>query len=229
MGLLLVALAGCADPDATDDVLWAPRGVAKADGPMGPSSAGPQVVYVAFEGARIEDCPFPCSRAANNQSWAIQAGFGRAGSMEFAPYENTAGRKVILDRLAALFARYRVSFTSERPAAEPYTMVIISPTVAAHHGMAPMDCGNQNQNDIAFVYHIAGIAPDQIARFAAHELGHSFGLSHVVETSEIMQWASSGRAFGTGTYDPAHPSDKCFQGDVQDADALLLSALGSSS
>jgi hypothetical protein len=107
-------------------------------------------------------------------------------------------------------------------------MVVISPTTGPHHGVAPQDCNNSNPNDIAFVYKIGGSTADTISRFAAHELGHSFGLAHVLESSDIMQWASSGRAFRRSTLDKsdAHWFGACVDGNVQDEPAMLTAALG---
>jgi hypothetical protein len=223
-------VGSCATPEPElheIDALGYGRPGAKADGvDNGPSSPGPQVVFVNFDGGRVDNCAYPCSRAAARRSWAIEAGFGHSDFMNFAPYTDLAGQQTIMTTLGTLYAPYRVTFTTQPPADEPFTMVIVSPTIAPHHGMAPLDCENQNQNDIAFVYQIDQVSPDLIARFAAHELGHSFGLAHVSENTEIMNWASRGRSFGTGTYDPGHPSDRCFTGNIQEAAALLEAALG---
>ena len=186
---------------------------------------GGQLVYVNFDGAHVDDCDGECSDAPTNRSWAIGAHFGKT-SMDFAPYTSAAGKATILAGLRRSFARWRVDFTTTRPSAPPYTMVIVSPTGGAHHGVAPLDCGNANPNDIAFVYRTTLSSPDLVAREAAHELGHSFGLAHTASASEIMQWASSGSRFGVAPYDTAHESGKCFDGDVQDAPSLLDESLG---
>jgi hypothetical protein len=185
----------------------------------------PQVVFVNFRGPTIRNCGNYCSDASTNRSWVVGNFFGR-GSFDFAPYTNAANKPVIVRKLRAIFARYRVSFTTTRPASGAFTMIVISPSYAAHHGVAPLDCGNANQSDIAFVYRIGNASADIIARFAAHELGHSFGLSHVVSGADIMHWDSSGRSFSASTYDAARDTGKCYPGSLQKGPALLAASLG---
>jgi hypothetical protein len=151
--------------------------------------------------------------------------------MKFAPYEDADGQVEIVDHLATTFAPYNVEITTSRPAEGAYTMVVVSPTTGGHHGVAPLDCLNKNPNDIAFVYNLYSSSKwsssAQIARSAAHELGHSFCLEHVVSHADIMQWASSGDAFTVSHYDKAHPSGHdCLDTETQDAPATLLSNLG---
>lgn len=189
-----------------------------------PLASGTQVVYVNFRGPTIKNCSNFCSNAITNRSF-VMGHFGRA-SMDFAPFTDVTRRAAVVRKLRTLFARWRVAFTTTRPASGPYTMLVISPSSLPHHGVAPLDCGNKNPSDIAFVYKIGSSSADLIARFAAHELGHSFGLSHVVSSGEVMQWASSGRSFGRSTYDSSHPSGKCFSGSIQRAAALLNANVG---
>ena len=109
-------------------------------------------------------------------------------------------------------------------------MLVITPTYWAHHGVAPLDCGNTEPSDIGFVFQTGDRAfyptPAKIAQAAAHELGHTLGLAHVTARTEAMQWASSGNRFGRSTYDSAHPSGKCFSGNTQDAPAMLRATVG---
>ena len=149
-----------------------------------------QVVYVNFDGPVIKDCN-GCSDATTNHSLVIGRAMGKQ-VVDFEPYRSVAGKRTILSKLRSWFARYHIRFTTERPAQGPYTMVVISPTYWAHHGVAPLDCGNNNKNDIAFVFRVGRSSfytdATKIAQAAAHELGHSFGLAHTVDRSEIMQW-----------------------------------------
>lgn len=188
------------------------------------SNTGPQIVFVNFDGPTIDDCA-NCSDAVANQSMVIGRIFNRT-TLDFAPFTSAPKQQTILANLRAFYADYDVRFVTSRPSAGPYTMVVISPTPGPHKGVAPLNCGNSNPSDIAFVYDIAANSADAISRFAAHELGHSFGLAHVTGTSEVMQWASAGRGFGTSRYDDSHPSGKCFDGATQDARALLIQNIG---
>lgn len=216
----LVVTAACASDTAETSS-------EQTEGDAGPS---PQVIYVNFDGALISDCDDQCSDAPSDRSWAISGHFGRS-EMQFAPYTNAAGKTTIVAAIASAYSPYNTSVTTTRPAEGPYTMVIVSPTPGPNHGVAPLDCLNTNRNDIAFVYNLESSAhwsaPPQIGRASVHELGHSFGLEHVVAGDDFMQWASTGHAFTVSTYDHAHPSGKdCLSGDVQDAPAMLLMALG---
>jgi hypothetical protein len=196
----------------------------------GAGGGEPQIIFVNFDGALISDCDEECSDAPTDRSWAISEHFGR-DEMQFAPYTSSAGKTAIVAAIASAYSPYNTSVTTMRPAEGPYTMVIVSPTPGPNHGVAPLDCLNTNPNDIAFVYNLGSSAhwsaPQQIARASVHELGHSFGLEHVVAGDDFMQWASTGNAFTVSTYDYAHPSGKdCLSGDVQDAPTMLLTALG---
>jgi hypothetical protein len=224
--IVALAIAGCGAPE---DVT--PEQDAVEPGIVYETSAppGPQVVFVNFNGLKVENCGNYCSDAPTNRSWVIGHMTGKA-SMDFAPFDNLAERATILADLRTLYAAYDVTFVTTRPTSGPYTMVIISPSYMPHHGVAPLDCGNANRNDIAFVYRTGDTGfytnGHKIAQAAAHELGHSFGLAHVVNTDEIMEWASSGRHFGASEYDRTHPSGKCFSGSEQHAAAMLKASLG---
>ena len=222
--VLCAALLGCAAPggELTDDVL-----IAEDDMPLHETSRpGTQTIFVNFEGARVADCDGYCSDAPGSRSWAIDEVWGQS-RVDFARYDGgAAARAQIVRIIEEAFGPYDVYVTTSRPAAGPYTMVIVSPTWGPHHGVAPLDCGNRNASDIAFVYEIGGSSPGWIGQAAVHELGHSFGLSHVTSGADFMQWASSGRAFTRSSYDHAHPSGRCFDGETQDAPAMLSTNLG---
>lgn len=216
---------GTEAPDELDlPTLAGESTVSEEEEAAAPLASTPQVVYVNFRGPTIKNCSDFCSDASTNRSF-VMGHFGKA-SMDFAPFTDTARRAAVVRKLRTLFSRWRVTFTTKRPASPPYTMLVISPSSLPHHGVAPLDCGNKNPNDIGFVYKIGSSSADLIARFAAHELGHSFGLSHVVGSGEVMQWASSGRSFGRSTYDASHPSGKCFSGSIQRAAAMLNANVG---
>jgi hypothetical protein len=211
-----VMLAGSLDEDDT---------VVQSEGERTPFTTGPQIVFVDFSGPRISSCANYCSNAPTNRSWVIGAVF-KTSAVDFAPYPSSSGRSAILGFLRRAYAGDNVSFVTTRPAAGPYSMIVISSSKGPHHGVAPLDCHNGNRNDIAFVYSISDNSVGFIERAAAHELAHTFGLAHVTGSSDIMHWDSSGAAFTRSTYDASHPSGKCFPGSVQDGPALLRAALG---
>ena len=191
------------------------------------ATSGKQIVYVNFDGVTIRDCDNYCSDARSDRSWAIGAHFG-GSSKTFARYAGSSSqRDSIMSDLREGFDDYNIDFTTSRPSSGPYTMLIISTSSGPNHGVAPLNCGNTNANDIAFVYKIGNSSTSWIAQAGAHELGHSFGLSHVKESRDFMQWASSGDVFSRATWDSARSNKRCFDGNTQDAPAILKANLGS--
>ena len=188
------------------------------------SGSPPQTVFINFGGPIIRSCA-SCSDATTNRTFIIGQYLKRS-QVDFAPYTNAARRAAITTYLRAWFSRYDIRFTTKRPLAGPYSMAVVTPSYAPNHGIAPLDCGNTNRSDIAFVFRTGDSSAHFLAQEIAHELGHSFGLAHVQSSADFMQWASSGSAFTSSTYDAAHPSGKCFAGSVQHGPSLLAASLG---
>ncbi|MCA9582910.1 MAG: matrixin family metalloprotease [Myxococcales bacterium] len=195
----------------------------------GTSACVKQLVYVNFDGPVIQDCtgqPMYCSDARHNVSFAISDHFFKQ-TMDFAPYGGDGAKRAdIVQRLRSIYAGYSIEFTTTRPASGNYMMVVISNSSGSNHGVSPLDCGNQNKNDIAFVYKIGSNSADLISRYAAHEIGHSFGLHHVTDRNAIMSWDSNGSAFRVGTLSVDNP---CIPGGTkgtkQNAPAILSTTL----
>jgi hypothetical protein len=229
-----VSLQSCVSSEAwvgpgLDDEADVPRASRSGAGSVSQKLEGePQVVFVDFDGPTLTDCD-DCSSAENNQSLIVGYAFGTS-SVELAPYTSESGRAAILAELQSIYSAYNVQFVTVRPESGPYTMLVITPTIWAHHGIGPLDCDNANKSDIAFVFYTSDsrFYPTwaKVAQAGAHELGHTFGLDHVTDSSEVMQWASSGDMFGVSAYDRARGAEGCTEGELQDAPALLEQSVG---
>lgn len=235
--LLSLVMVGCLDLDAlvetpplTDDYVIPPDDaeVAERQQPLDDT----QVIYVNFDGVTVADCPDEtyCSDAPNNRSSIIDSFFGEE-SIAWEPYNHPSGRQVVMDELHDAFAPYDVQFTTDRPSSGPYTMLVVASNSEFDGlGVAPLDCDNRWATNIAFVYRADEFAPSQIANAAVHELGHSFGLAHVVHEHDYMYHLADDQQnqFTSSDYDIENAADQCTDGAVQDAPQMLLDNLGPS-
>jgi hypothetical protein len=186
-----------------------------------------QVVFVNFEGVTIDDCPGNCEDPRENKSLIVGAEYGgSASSWTFEPFTRGADAEdEILNKLSGYYARYLIRFVKVRPESGPYTMAVVTDThMLPNHGVCPLDCDNTSEQ-ICLINNITDNTNDTIARFVAHELGHSFGLHHVDNIAAIMNWDSSGSAF---TASPLAEDQSCglTLGQTQDAPSMLGNALG---
>ncbi len=87
-----------------------------------------------------------------------------------------------------------VEVTNTKPATGPYTTVIVGGVYrdlgcaggGSILGVAPLDRGNNNKNDIGFAFVRGGQSVFLAATTVAHEAGHSFGLDHISNNTAIM-------------------------------------------
>ena len=168
-----------------------------------------QVVYLNFDGAQLKPGP---SDSQQNTSILVSGPVDYPAMQSLDKFGGKdAAIKAIVDKLKIIFATVAVKFVTSRPSSGDYTMAMIggngqgiNSSSGGAIGVSPLDCGNKNKNDICVIFGdkiAAGGSPSitMLATTTAHELGHSFGLDHIVDKGGIMypqalgatQWATS--------------------------------------
>jgi uncharacterized protein (TIGR03382 family) len=163
---------------------------------------------------------------------------------EFAPHGGSEAEKTaIVDAVKVDFELYDIVIVDERPSTGDYTMAVTSPTNPLGGGVlgiAPLDCNDGMPNNVVFAFHGAGdgYSPSGAAGTISHEAGHSYGLEHVDDPTDVMNPANSGgdptfRDNCTALVDPmvvcgpAHELH-CEGGTTQNSHKELLEIFGSS-
>jgi hypothetical protein len=205
-----VALGGCA-PAADGVVVGAEA-----------CRSGPVALWLDFEGVGVAHGTSDDAAAMPVKSVlaATSAVIPPFDSSVSAPDVTRAEAIVaVVDRVRTLLQPFNVTITTARPAAAPYTRVLVGGTpsalgvTATEAGLARLDCGNLTDGDVAYVF-ADDLSPDfggviGIANAAAHEAGHAFGLEHVTAAKDVMYAVATpsltlpdlfALSFGSGSY-----------------------------
>ena len=206
------------------DEVEVPDAFASSEHALG--SSGRAVIYLALDGETVSN---GASNARANTSFIVPAGAPVSlPAFDAAAYgvDRAAAEAQLLASVRADFAGYDVEVVTQRPTGGAYTMAIVggSPSAlgkgATVAGIAPVDLGNPNRRDIAFVFSAEIATLKQVANCISHELGHTFGLRHLTPQSALMHptlqpgtgtW-QRGTLYGTNT--------------VQDEPAILSGLFG---
>lgn len=150
-----------------------------------------QVVYVALEGERLVRGG---SDAHASSSPALLVPELAYPALDWEPLGGRArAQPELLVELARLFRPWQVELVTTRPAAGPYTMVVVGGrgegvlgAAEGGIGASPLDCENTQPSDVSLVFADRVDSPARLALVIAHELGHTFGLEHVDDLQDIM-------------------------------------------
>jgi hypothetical protein len=177
----------------------APVRAVRVGGVARPLGAGPEILYLNFSEGK-ETFTFAGADGADDATRNVSVIGPAAPYPPFSWPELTAGtstRRELVRRIARrvheLFLPYDVVVTTTRPAAGPYTMVVIggSPALVGFSGvvagLAFMDCANLQQNNVVYAF------PDVLKGSfhgltvtIAQEAAHAFGLEHTGNVADIM-------------------------------------------
>ncbi len=223
--------------------------ITTGDGPN-----GSHLIFLNFAGASIVPAPDGYTDdAATNQSWLASTNrtIPAFDASPYSPeYTQASAIAYIENQYKTYYAAYNVSISTTRPTSGRYTMVMIGgeptdlnggSTSTSEAGVAPLDCGNMQESNIAYSF-AASLSPGstgfsipdaikQVADDAAHESGHSFGLEHTQNMADIMYPTLNDSITGFGgSAKLSDGSSSCTKGaTTQNTAALLLSNLGAAS
>ncbi len=154
-------------------------------------------MFVNFAGGQVRG-DGSCSASESNCSWIVRC----PSMVDYPRYLGTAEqRDATLAIVRNHLAPYNVEVVTERPTTGPYTMIMVGGTPATICyaeadsgvlGVAPLDCGNQNEADIVFAFSEVDASPEVMGQTIAHEGAHSWGLEHTDDTKDVEYPAAIG-------------------------------------
>jgi len=150
----------------------------------GPVAADPVVVFLNYDGVTLSSGGFGGDDATANTSNVCSA--------TFQPYGSGAKRDASVQATRVDWEQFNIQIVTERPAAGAYTMNVVGIAPCGPQGggagVAPMDCGNQNPNNISFTFAAESQqwSADVVATINSQEIAHTFGLDHVDHPPDIM-------------------------------------------
>jgi hypothetical protein len=167
------------------------------------NTSGPSVVFVNFDGGAV-------TKGVGIDSAKNTTGFAEGTVPAFS--RSQAERDQIMNELRTIFAPYNVKLVTTRPVGGLYNMVMVGGTpkdvgitdnVA---GLAPLDCDNLYENDVAFAFSkvhldvLQVLPPSELTRLfvkyvaetIGHELGHTYGMEHNGLLCDLMNATATG-------------------------------------
>ncbi len=151
-----------------------------------PQSDRPEaaVIFLNFDGAEL--ISGPDDARSNVTTITDMAGAYPAYG------DNGAKRQAVIQAVREDWSAYNAVITDQRPSGGEYVMAMIGPGNPSNDstlGLAVLDCEDANtRNNVVFAFHSGSDAhtTTSTATTISQEIGHSFGLEHVDEASDIM-------------------------------------------
>ncbi len=145
---------------------------------------------------------------------------------------NVSDQQKIVQKVQAYFdkAGASVIVTTTKPLSGDFTTMIVGGSYGSLGcrdsrsilGIAPLDRGNANRNDIAFTFTSYVRNINTVADTIAHEAGHSYGLDHTRNQRDLMFASNTSQQEGFAV-------GQVGVGRVQDGPAVLRQVLGTKS
>jgi hypothetical protein len=198
----------------------------------------PKILFLNFDGGTLHSGS--CNNSANNCSWLIS---GSLGTVQFPAFSGSeTAKQAILLQVRRYYAPFNIAVVSARPGSGVYSMTMVGghasdigmaePTGSYIGGVAPLDCGNQEDDDISFAFSASLLnGVHDVAVTAAQESSHGFGLGHTDDQTDIMYPLLSGRETAfldkeMHIYDAGAASSSCDGTGMQNSYQALLATLG---
>lgn len=192
-----------------------------------------QTVYLALDGLTVRKGTRALDNSKTNRSDLLDLDVATLPPLSARTWDKSEAqaRSELVSLLEDRFAPWQVRFVTTRPTSGDYTTLVFGGKsadiglVRVLAGYAPLDIGNVNPNDVAFVFSEQigdfGYPFQTVADAAAHELAHSLGLRHIQRDGDVMaaNACACQTSWGAGVLvDDAN----AWQNDVVSLNAVLL-------
>jgi hypothetical protein len=183
-------------PQAYYDALMA-KALTKLDQQSFALLDAPHVLWANFDGATV------AKGFGDGESFIVCRGTAQIPASGFSP----ADRDAVIAMVQEFYdkANAKLTVTADKPAAgTSFTTMHVGGSYrdlgcvggSGVLGIAPFDVGNANDEDVGFAFLPSGISLRTVAETIAHEAGHSYGLDHVQNTSDVMHASSTSNIQG---------------------------------
>lgn len=148
------------------------------------ASSDPTVLFLNFDGAELLSGPDD-SRSNLTAITSLAGPYPAYG-------ENGAKRQAVMQAVREDWSAYNAVITDRRPESGDYVMTMVgpgNPEDDSRLGVAVLDCGDtRTRNNVVFAFHSSSDShtATSTATTISQEIGHSVGLEHVDEASDIM-------------------------------------------